>query len=421
MDKPLHRKAPIMRRRNLILAAILLVLVVLGTYATTIQPTNYTLSRDRIQIAQVRRGDMTVDVRGNGIFAPKSIRWLSAYADGRVENVAVKAGARVRAGDEIARLSNPDLKQHASETRWALQAALAAHQALKMKQQSQLLDARARLLQARHQLERIRLKYHAQSQLLRQNSGAVSRIDYDQTRLDLTQFEEQLSIEQQRVEKLKQTQQSELRADTARVNQLQNALERTETRVKALIITAKQDGIIQTVNIEAGQQVPRGFNVARLAQPRDLIAELQIPERQIRQVMAGQTATIDTHEHQIHGTVIRIDPAVSQGTVQVDVALTGTLPPEARPDLSIEGTIQVSARQNILHVARPALAQSHSPGTVFRLSADGKTAVRVPVIYGEGSADQIELKKGLQVNDQIITSNQQAWAHTDTVSLVQDH
>ncbi|CAM3699169.1 Putative efflux system component YknX [Vibrio aerogenes CECT 7868] len=421
MDKPRVRKQPILRQRNLIIAIVILVTGVLGTSAVTFRPSEYTLSRERIQIAQVRRGNMTVEVRGNGIFAPKSIRWISAYADGRVENVAVKAGTRVKAGDVIARLSNPDLEQHAQETSWALQAAKAAHQALKMKQQSQLLDAKARMLQTRHQLEKISLKYRAQNQLLRQNNGAVSRIDYDQTRLDRAQFQEQLTIEQQRVEKLKLTQQAELSADKASVNQLQNALERAQTRFNALTITAQQDGIIQAVNIEAGQQIPRGFNVARLAQPKDLIAELKIPERQIRQVMTGQTATINTHEHQIQGTVIRIDPSVSQGTVQVDVALTDTLPPEARPDLSIEGTILVSALQNIRYVTRPALAQSHSPGTVFRLSADGKTAVRVPVVYGKGSADNIEIKKGLKVNDRIITSNQQAWAHTDTVRLIDEH
>jgi HlyD family secretion protein len=405
-------------KRKLWFALIAAVAVVtLGAYATTVHPGSYEVNRDSIIISQVNQGNMDVEVRGNGVLAPKHIRWISTNVDGRVETVLVKPGAVVKKGDLIAELINPELVQKTDEIRWELEAAVANNKALAIRHDNNVLDAKARILEAKHAYEKAKLQYDAESTLLKRNNGSVSLIDYNRSKLDVGQYKEQWQIEQQRLEKLKVTQVAELQANSAMVNKLKKSLSRSEMMIQSLKVVSNQSGVIQAVNIEAGQRVPLGLNVAKLAQQDQLIAELKIPERQVRTVELGQDVIIDTHNNKINGSVIRIDPAVNNGTVQVDVSLSDHLPPEARPDLSIEGTILVSKLENVLYVNRPAFAQSNAPGTVYKLSANGKEADKVRVVFGKGSADRIEIKSGLQARDRIVTSNPSAWEHVDQISI----
>ncbi|SHE97361.1 RND family efflux transporter, MFP subunit [Vibrio gazogenes DSM 21264] len=404
-------------KRKLWFALIVVVLVTLGAYATTMTSRSYEVRRDSIIISQVNQGDMSIEVRGNGVLAPKHIRWISTNVDGRVESVLVKPGAIVKKGDLIAELINPGLVQKTDEIRWELEAALADNKSLAMRHENNVLDAQARILKVKHSYEKAKLQYDAESTLLKRNNGSVSLIDYNRSKLDLEQYREQLQIEKERLEKLKETQEAEFQANTAMVNKLKKSLSRAEMMIQSLKVVSNQSGVIQAVNIEAGQRVPLGLNIAKLARQDQLLAELKIPERQVRTVEIGQDVIIDTHNNQIHGSVIRIDPAVNNGTVQVDVSLNHPLPPEARPDLSIEGTILVSKLQHVLSVNRPAFAQSNSPGTVYRLAANGREADKIRVMFGQGSADRIEIKSGLRDGDQIVTSNPSAWEHQDRISI----
>ncbi|HDY7972657.1 efflux RND transporter periplasmic adaptor subunit [Vibrio vulnificus] len=400
------------------LITLSLVLVIAGVYFSSVMSTQlYQVDKSNVIISTVSHGPMAVEVRGNGILAPKYIRWISSNVDGRVERVLVKPGAVVKEGDVIAEMVNPELAQKTEEIRWELEAAHANLQALKLRHNNNVLDAQTKVLKAKHNYEKAKLEYEAEKTLYKRANGSVSKIDFDRSRLDTEQYKQSWEIEKQRLATLKTTQEAEFVANQAMLNGLKRSLDRSQYLLDSLTVVANQNGVIQAVDIEAGQRVPVGNNIAKLAQQGDLIAELDIPERQVRDVALGQAVTINTHNTIIDGQVARIDPAVVNGTVQVDVSLTSPLPPEVRPDLSIQGTIEVSSVNQTLFVTRPSYAQSNAPGSVFKISPDGLSATRVPVTFGLGSADNIEIKSGLSAADRIITSNTNAWSHLDQISI----
>ncbi|MGX9522714.1 efflux RND transporter periplasmic adaptor subunit [Vibrio mediterranei] len=417
MDIKKQRKATFPLKKITIITLSLLLLIVGVYFSFTISKQHYKVEKSNVIISTVSRGPLTVEVRGNGILAPKYIRWIASNVDGRVERVLVKPGAVVKKGDVIVEMVNPELAQKTEEIRWELEAAHANQQALKMRHNNNVLDAQTKILRAKHSYDKAKLEYEAEKTLYKNGTGSVSEIDFNRSRLDTEQFKQSWDIEKKRLATLKTTQKAELLANQATLNGLKRGLARSEFLMKSLTVIANQDGVIQAVNIEAGQRVPVGSNIAKLAQQGELIAELNIPERQIRQVALGQPVTINTHNTFIDGHVERIDPAVANGTVQVDVSLEGPLPPEVRPDLSIQGTIQVSSINQTLLVSRPSYVQSNAIGSVFKLSPDGLTATRVPVKFGLGSADNIEIKSGLDAKDRIITSNTNAWSHLDQISI----
>ncbi|HHQ6539127.1 TPA: efflux RND transporter periplasmic adaptor subunit [Serratia fonticola] len=400
------------------LVALCLALIAAGAYFSSVMSSQrYQVDKSNVIISTVSLGPMAVEVRANGILAPKYIRWISNNVDGRVERVLVKPGAIVAEGDVIAEMVNPELAEKTEETRWELEAAQANLQALKMRHINNLLDAQSKVSQAKHSYEKAKLKYEAEKALYKRINGFISKIDFDRSRLDAEGSKQSWDIEKQRMATLKTTQEAEFVASQAMLSGLKRGLARSEYLLDSLMIVANQSGVIQAVNIEAGQRIPVGSNIAKLAHQDDLIAELEIPERQVRDVALEQKVTINTHNTVIDGKVTRIDPAVVNGTVRVDVSLTGALPPEVRPDLSIQGTIEVSNVNQTLFVARPGYAQSNAPGSVFKISQDGLSAVRVPVTFGLGSADNIEIKSGLTAADRIITSNTNAWSHLDQISI----
>lgn len=405
-----------LKKMNLIILG--LALIATGVYFSSVMSSQrYQVDKNNVIISTVNLGPMAVEVRGNGILAPKYIRWISSSVDGRVERVLVKPGAVVAAGDVIAEMVNPELTQKTEEIRWELEAEQANLQALKMRHINNLLDAQSKVSKAKHSYDKAKLKYEAEKNLYKRVNGFIPKIDFDRSRLDAEGSKQSWDIEKQRLATLKTTQEAEFAASQAMLSRLKKGLARSEYLLDSLMVVANQNGVIQAVNIEVGQRVPVGNNIAKLAQQGDLIAELDIPERQIRDVALGQKVTINTHNTTIDGEVTRIDPAVINGTVQVDVSLTGSLPPEVRPDLSIQGTIEVSSVNQTLFVARPSSAQSNAPGSVFKISQDGLSAVRVPVNFGLGSADNIEIKSGLTAADRIITSNTNAWSHLDQISI----
>ncbi|MEZ8273225.1 efflux RND transporter periplasmic adaptor subunit [Vibrio splendidus] len=390
----------------------------LGTYfSMTLSAQNYQVKSTNLTISPVIQGEMSVEVRGNGILVPKHIRWISNNVDGRAEFVAVKPGAMVEKGDLIVELTNPELVQKTEEIRWELEAAQANLNALKMRHENNVLNSESNVIKAKHEYDKANLEFQAETTLLNRANGSVSKIDYDRSRLDTEQYLQRWHIEKQRLAKLITTQDAEYLASSALLNQLKKSLSRSEYLLHSLKVVANQNGVIQAINIESGQRVPVGNSIAKLAKKDELLAEIDIPERQVRDVAIGQNVTIKTHNNQIKGNVSRIDPAVVNGTVQVDVTLTGELPPEARPDLSIQGTIEISNLQETLYVKRPTFAQNNEIGTVFQLSPDGTTATRVNVRFGKGSADSIEVKSGLNVSDRIITSNTNAWSHLDLIGI----
>ena len=358
---------------------------------------------------EVKQGDFTVSIRGTGVLVPDNVQWLATNVDARVERLIVKAGKHVKRGELIVVLSNPQLKQKLEETEWELEALEAETIAAQVEQESALLNHQSVTFNSKLDYESSQLKRDAQSRLFIQKTGAISKLDYEKTRLETIQHEQRWRINQKRFVKMQENLSAQNNARTARLNKMGKILERIQQQIADLNVYASMDSVIQEIPLELGQQIPQGSNIAKLARQDSLIAELQISELQIRDVIIGNRVIIDTRNSKVEGIVSRIDPAVINGNVQVDVEFNHPLPRDARPDLTVDGEIMISEIANTLHVSRPVFAQSQSHSSLYKLSQDGKFAERVKVTLGQGSVNQIQIIQGLAVGDKIIISDSSSW------------
>ena len=378
---------------------------------------DFTSERSKLLFATVERGEFTIKVRGPGILTPKEFRWIASDVEGRAERVLVKPGAHVKAGDLLIELTNPQLERKLEETRWELEAQEAETQASLVDLDSKLLDQKAKVFNAKLEFETIAMRLRAETELFDNGAQAVSKLDYEKTKLQNTQTQERWIIEKQREIKMKESVIANQNALNARLNKMRKTLQSMQEQVANLQVKASIDSVVQDVAIEAGQQVVMGSNLAKLAQQNELIAELKIPELAIRDVALGQSVMVDTRNNKIAGTVIRIAPSVDNGAVQVDIALTAPLPSDARPDLSIDGEILVAKLNDTLFVRRPSFAQSNRSVKIFKLNVTGDSADRVSVEFGRGSVQKIQVKSGLSAGDQIIISQNEEIQRFNKISI----
>jgi HlyD family secretion protein len=306
------------------------------------------------------------------------------------------------------------LVQQAEESRWAAEAAAAEWRSLEAELDRQLLDARAGLTAVQADYESARLQAEAEGELAQK--GVVSKLQFRQTELRTEQLKIRLPLEEQRITRLEASIKAQLAAQQAGVEQANRLYRRRAQQVADLAIRAGIDGVLQQVPVEEGQQVELGANVARVARPDELIAELRIAETQARDIQLDLPVSVDTRNGIVAGRVIRIDPAVQNGSVQVDVELTGELPAGARPDLSVDGTIEIEHLGDVVFVGRPAYGQPDSTVGLFKLDADGQ-ARRVQVALGRASVNLIEIRSGLQPGDRVILSDTSAWDEYDRIRL----
>jgi HlyD family secretion protein len=392
-------------------------LVVIYFFNQAVVGSDFTAQRSKLLLATVERGEFTIKVRGPGILTPKEFRWIASDVEGRAERVLVKPGAHVKAGDLLIELTNPQLERKLEETRWELEAQEAETQASLVDLESQLLDQKSNVFNAKLDFETVAMRLRAETELFDNGAQAVSKLDYEKTKLQSSQTQERWKIEKQREIKMKESVVANQNALNARLNKMRKTLQRMQEQVANLQVRATIDSVVQDVAIEAGQQVIMGSNLAKLAQQHELIAELQIPELSIRDVALGQSVMIDTRNNKISGTVIRIAPSVNNGAVQVDVSLTEPLPSDARPDLSIDGEILVAQLNDTLFVRRPSFAQSNRSVKLFKLDATGDVANRVAVAFGRGSVQKIQVISGLSVGDQIIISQNEEIQRFNKISI----
>jgi multidrug resistance efflux pump len=378
---------------------------------------DFVIDKDIVVYDQVKRGDFSVSVRGTGLLIPDNIQWLSANVEARVERIVVKAGKLVKKGDLIVELSNPQLVQLLEETQWELEAKEAESKAAKVEQMSSLLIQKALMLNAQLNYESSKLKQEAHTELFHKSTGAVSKIDYEQTRLETIQLKQRWEIQQDVLASMKENVQAQDNARTARLKKMKKTLERAQQQVNSLMIVATIDSVVQEVPVEPGQRIPMGANIAKLAQQDSLIAELQVPELQIRNVVIGQRVIIDTRNNKVVGVVSRVDPAVVNGNVQVDVKFIGDLPSDARPDLTVDGEIKIAELKDTLYVNRPIFAQSQSSTALYKISDDGDFAERITAKLGQGSVNQIQIIEGLNVGDKIIISDPSTWENYQKVRI----
>lgn len=404
------------RRRTLVLAGVAVGILTLAGFAVSrLEPAAPRAERASLWVDAVKRGELKREVRGPGTLVPKETRWIAAETSATVERIRVKPGATVAPDTVILELANPEVEDQLLAAATAVTAAEADFAAKRMTLESQVLDLESSIAAINADYEGARLQAEAEAELSRK--GIVSKLQFRQTELRAEQLQIRLGLERQRAAKFGQNLDAQLNADRARIEQLQNTHALRQRQAQALQLKAGVAGVLQQIAVEEGQQVAQGVSLARVARPDVLMAELRIPETQAKDVVPGQSVSIDTRNGLVAGRVARVDPAVLNGSVQVDVDLEGTLPAGARTDLSVDGTIEIERLPDVLYVGRPAYGQPEATIGVFRIDADGGTAHRVQVQLGRASVSTIEVVGGLQPGDRVILSDISQWDGYDRIVL----
>jgi len=401
-------------RRAAYVSAALLVIALASVALARMEPAAPLVERGTLWIDTVKRGPMIRQVRGLGTLVPEDTRWLASLTDGRVERIVLRPGATVTADTVVLVLSNPGVEQEAINARLALQSAEAALVSLRVQLQNEVLTQEAVVATARSDYTQAQLEADANATLVEQKLLGTLVFRQSQTRAEA--LKTRYDIEQKRLATAEESSEARTRVQQAAIDQARAVLELRESRLAALRVRPGFDGVLQQVGVEVGQQVAPGQNLARVADPGRLKAELRISETQAKDVEVGQRADVDTRNGIIQGVVSRKDPAAVNGTVTVDVTLTGALPRGAVPDLSVDGTIELERLDDVLTVGRPAFGQEQSTVSLFRVDSEG-FGRRVPVALGRSSVNTIEIRSGLAAGDQVVLSDMSAWDGADRVRI----
>ena len=392
----------------------LLAIVLISVGVSRLRPAAPGVDRATVWIDTVKRGPMTRQVRGSGILTPENIRWIPATTSGRVEKLVLRPGAQVTPTSVILEMSNPDLQQQVMDAQLGYRSAEAAYENRRADLQSQLLTQEVGVATLESQSRQASLVLAANEELFKEK--LISELQLKQFRASDEDLKNQLKVATQRLEITKAGIKSQLAPQEAEVNQRKATYELRLRQLDDLKVKAGMTGVLQVLPVEVGQQVAAGANVARVADPTMLKAELRIAETQTKDIKIGQTAEVDTRNGVVAGKVSRIDPASANGTVGVDISLEGALPPGARPDLSVDGTVLLQKLDDVIFVGRPAFGQEESTITLFKLQPDGE-AHRTKVVLGRSSVNTIEIREGLQPGDQVVLSDMSSYDQFDRVKL----
>ncbi|HVF45339.1 MAG TPA: HlyD family efflux transporter periplasmic adaptor subunit [Pyrinomonadaceae bacterium] len=389
------------------------------TYALSrLEKASPSVTRSTVLTDTVKRGQMLRQVRGLGTLIPEEIRQIAAPVEGRVEQKFVKPGETVTPGTVLVELSNPTLQQAAVDVAYQIKTAEADLNNLRSRLQSDVMTQQSTIAQIESDYNQAKIQLDTDEQLGKE--GLVPVLTLRISRVKVEQLANRVAVERKRVATNKSSAEAQIASQQSRIEQLRAQLRLNMEQVASLHVRAGTAGVLQEVTVEVGQQITPGTNIARVADPTSLKAALQIPETQIKDITLGQVASIDTRSGGgvIPGRVLRIDPAARNGTVTVDVQLEGALPQGARPDLSVDGTIELERLENVLYVGRPASGGgAQASVTLFRLEGDGRTAVRVPVKLGRASVNTVEVVDGLREGDTVILSDTSQWDGVDKLRL----
>jgi HlyD family secretion protein len=410
---------PSQARRKRVKRALYAGVALTGTLLITagvarLQPAAPSVDRATVWIDTVKRGPMVREVRGLGTLVSEDLRWIPATTSGRVERVLLRPGTSVKAETVILELSNPSLDQEAQDAALKLKAAEAALASLRVQLEDEVLQLRAAAAIIQTDYKKASLQADINRQLAAQK--LVSQFTLQQSELDTEQLQQRNDIAQQQLAHSAESMQARIAERQSQVDQAHALMELKQREVAALRVRPGVTGILQLVVIDVGQQVMPGTNLARIVNPSRLKAEIKIPETQAKDVQMGQIASIDTRNGVVPGRVTRIDPSVQNGTVTVDVAMDGPLPNGARPDLSVDGTIELERLNEVVYVGRPAFGQEQSAISLFKLQPGG-IATRAHVKVGRSSVNSVEVTSGLSPGDQVILSDMSAWDAFDRLRL----
>lgn len=406
MDIPRGKEFARRRKIKRILLITVGVIAVAGVSLAmrNLKPALPTVDRSSVWIDTVKRGPMERQVRGLGRLTPLEIYWIPAAVDCRVEKIVRRAGSdSIKANDVIMVLSNPDMQLAEENAAWQVKQDQATLDNLKVKLESDKLDQRAQLAELESEYTQAKLQADADTELTRLNlkSHLESRISVDKA----NELNRRVGLQQQRLKIADDSIRAQIESQQVTLERDRAAYDLKQKQVEQLTIRAGIDGVLQEVDVEVGQRVAGGTILAKVADPTKLKAELKIPETQMKDVRVGQDASIDTRNGLIPGRVIRIDPAAQNGTVTVDCSLLGPMPPGARPELSVDGTIELERLPDVVQVGRPVSGEPDTTIGLFKLDPGNQTATRVNVKLGVASVNTIQVLSGLKVGDQVILSD----------------
>ncbi len=402
-------------RRTILITVVLAAIPLITWGLSRLKPAAPSVEGGTLWTDTVKRGPMLRQTRGLGTLVPEEILWIPAINEGRVEKIILRPGAQVNPDTVILILTNPELELAAVDLKWQVKAAEATLTDLQVKLETAKLDLRSAV--ARVESEFVQAKLKAERDDALGKEGLTPDLNVKLSRAASDEAGKRLEIDRKRLEISSASAEAQLAAQKVQIEKLKASYELKREQVENLKIRAGARGVLQQLPVEVGQRVPAGTILAKVAQPEKLKAEIKIPETQAKDVMIGQHAEVDTHNGVIPGVVSRIDPAAVNGNVTVDVRLEGALPPGARPDLSVDGTVELERLTDVLYVQRPVFGQPNSLVGLFKVSPDGKEASRVQVKIGRVSVQTVEILDGLRVGDKVVLSDMSAWDGHDRLRL----
>jgi len=416
MDIARPERARQIRIRRIITWAAVAVVVGLATLGLSrLRPAAPAIEKGSLWIGQVERGPMLREVRGSGTLVPVDVNWIAAASDARVASILTLAGSAVEPDSVIMVLSNPEQLQREADAKFQLAAAEAEYASLKSRLESDRLNDEAAVAQLKAEYEQARLRADADDDMAKR--GVLPELSRRVSQNAADGLATRYKLAQQRLAVGRGTIEAQLTAQRAKVDQYRTQYALQQGQVALLRVRAGISGVLQQVSAEVGQHVNAGTVLAKVVQPARLKAAVKIAETQARDIQLDEKASVDTRNGVVAGHVIRIDPAAENGTVTVDIGLDGPLPRGARPDLNVDGTIELERLANALYVQRPVHAEEEQRGTVFRLDPGGSTARRVNVRYGRSSVSAIQIAAGLEQGDRIILSDVSQWDKYDRIRL----
>ena len=415
IERPAADRARMKRKRLTYWAGAVAGVLLATLGLSRLKPAAPSVERSTVWTDTVKRGLMVRQVRGLGTLVPEEIRWIPALTEARVERIVVYPGTTVAPDTVILELSNPELELLAREAESELRVAEAEYTELRVRLESQRLDQEATAARVEAEYQQAKMRHTADEQLA--EAGLVAAVNLQISRVAAEELAKRDQLEQQRLAIAGEAVDAQLAAHRARVEQSRALARLRRSQVEALNLRAGIEGVLQQVPVEVGERVTPGTNLARVARPDRLKAEVRIAETQAKDVQLGQSVSVDTRNGIIEGKVSRIDPAVENGTVTVDVTLEGPLPRGARPDLTVDGTIELERLEDVLYVGRPAQGQGDSVVGLFRLVPGTDEAVRTRVALGRASVSTIEVLEGLAEGDEVILSDTSTWDAHDRIRL----
>jgi HlyD family secretion protein len=416
MDVPRTGVAAKKRKRRIMIISASVIGLVLATIGLSrLKPAVPSIDRSSVWIDTVKRGPMVRQVRGLGTLVPEDIRWIPANTEGSVEKILIWPGTKVEPDDVILELSSPELEQAAHDAELQAKAATAELASLRATLQRDSLDQEATTARVHSEYEQAKMERQTNDQLAK--NGLIAELTYKTSKVKEDELANRDQIEQKRLTFARDSIEPQLASKQAAVDQANQLAKLKVDQVEALHVKAGMSGVLQQLPVQIGQRLKIGDNLARVADPTKLKAQIKIAETQAKDIQISQKATIDTRNGVTDGHVTRVDPGVEQGTVTVDVAIDGELPKGARPDMSVDGTIELERLNEVVYVGRPAFGQENSTVGIFKLVNGSSDAVRTPVKLGKSSVNTIEIVSGLQPGDQVILSDTSAWDSHERIRL----